>query len=220
MLLEGSCQCAKVRFSVESETPYPFMNCYCSICRKCSGGAYGTNIMGVRSTLKVHGKRHLREYHARIRTPGKSGTKEKKSEGTRVFCRHCGTHLYLLDDRWPDGVWPAAAAIDTELPVPTERVHMMTSYKPAWVIAAGKGPEFPEYPEESIAHWHASRGLTVKSDAGKKGASRKPAGKKAEAAKKAAAGKAPAKKTPAKKTPAKKAPAKKTPAKKALTPGG
>jgi hypothetical protein len=199
MLLEGSCQCAKVRFSVESETPYPFMNCYCSICRKCSGGAYGTNVMGVRSTLKVHGKKHLRAYHARIRTPGKSGTKDKKSDATRVFCRHCGTHLYLQDDRWPDGVWPSAAAIDTELPVPSERVHMMTSYKPAWVIAAGKGPEFPEYPEESIAHWHESRGLTAKNDAKKKAAPKKPVAKNAEAPKKAPAKKAPAKKAPAKK---------------------
>ena len=206
MLLEGSCQCAKVRFSVESETPYPFMNCYCSICRKCSGGAYGTNIMGARATLNVHGKKHLRQYHARIRVPGKSGTKEKKSEGTRVFCRHCGTHLFLLDDRSPDGVWPSAAAIDTELPVPTQRVHMMMSYKPAWVIAAGEGQEFPEYPEESIAHWHESRGLTAKDDAGKKAAPKKAVAKKPAAPKKADA--------------PKKIVAKKAAAKKALKPRG
>ena len=34
MLLRGSCQCGKVRFRVQSDTPYPFMFCYCSICRK------------------------------------------------------------------------------------------------------------------------------------------------------------------------------------------
>jgi hypothetical protein len=215
MLLEGSCQCQKVRFSVESETPYPFMNCYCSICRKCSGGGYGTNIMGARATLEVHGKRHLREYHARIRTPGKSGVKTEKSDATRVFCRHCGTHLYLVDDRWPDGVWPAAAAIDTELPVPPERVHMMMSYKPAWVIAAGKGPQFPEYPEESIAHWHDSRGLTLKAAAPKAGA-RATSG--ASGAKEAAAQATRKKGTAAK---ARKKPAPRKPApRKALTPSG
>ena len=38
MLLEGSCHCGKVRYSVESNTPYPFSRCYCSTCRKLNGG--------------------------------------------------------------------------------------------------------------------------------------------------------------------------------------
>jgi hypothetical protein len=33
MLLKGSCHCGAVHFSVESEHPYPFNLCYCSICR-------------------------------------------------------------------------------------------------------------------------------------------------------------------------------------------
>src|SRR5262249_46891641 len=122
MLLEGSCQCGKVRFRVESETPYPFMICYCSICRKTTGGLAGCNIMGKRDTLDVNGKKNLRLHHARLSRDGK---KAKRSEAERWFCRKCGTHLYLLDERWPDGVWPNAGAIDTALPVPPERVHMM-----------------------------------------------------------------------------------------------
>jgi len=39
--LLGSCQCGKVHFSVESETPVPFMFCFCSICRKTGGAAFG-----------------------------------------------------------------------------------------------------------------------------------------------------------------------------------
>ena len=38
MKLEGSCHCQAVRFSLESAQPYPFMRCYCSICRKTAGG--------------------------------------------------------------------------------------------------------------------------------------------------------------------------------------
>ena len=34
MKLNGSCHCGAVKFSVESHTPYPYMRCYCSICRK------------------------------------------------------------------------------------------------------------------------------------------------------------------------------------------
>ena len=37
MHLEGSCHCGKVKFSVESAEPVPFMRCYCSICRKTAG---------------------------------------------------------------------------------------------------------------------------------------------------------------------------------------
>lgn len=55
--LDGSCQCGKVRFRVESDTPYPFMFCYCSICRKTTGGPCGCNIMGRRETLRITGKR-------------------------------------------------------------------------------------------------------------------------------------------------------------------
>jgi hypothetical protein len=37
MQLKGSCHCAKVKFTVESGEPVPFMRCYCSICRKTAG---------------------------------------------------------------------------------------------------------------------------------------------------------------------------------------
>ena len=163
MLLEGSCQCEKVKFRVESETPVPFMFCFCSICRKTTGGAFGCNIMGVRETLKVTGGKNLRRYHARIRNRGKP---TEISEGERWFCGSCGTHLYLLDKRWPEGVWPNAGAIDTPLPRAPARVFIMTRYKPDWVPldGLGEGPRYPEYPELSIAAWHERNQLTVKSD--------------------------------------------------------
>ncbi len=158
MRLDGSCQCGKVRFRVESSTPYPYMYCYCSICRKTSGFVT-CNIMGVRETLKVVGKQHLRCYHAVMREADK---RARRSKGERWFCGACGTHLYVLDDRWPEGVWPNAAAIDTPLPSPPEHVHLMLQYKPAWVTVCEPGPRYPEYPELSIADWHEQHGLTMK----------------------------------------------------------
>ena len=158
MRLEGSCQCGKVRFTVESDTPYPYQFCFCSICRKCTGGAYGCNIMGRRDTLAIRGARHLKRYHARLRS--KRG-KTRAAAGWRVFCGACGTHLWLEDKRWPDGVWPNAGAIDTELPVPPSYVFLMTRYKPAWIPwPRARAERFPEYPELSIAQWHARRKLS------------------------------------------------------------
>ena len=158
MRLDGSCQCGKVRFRVESDTAYPYMYCYCSICRKTTG-AVTCNIMGMRNTLKVTGKKHLRCYHAVM---WRARARPRRSECERWFCRECGSHLYVLDDRWPDGVWPNAAAIDTPLPIPSEHVHLMLRYRPAWVPVPGVGPRHPEYPPLSIAEWHEQHGLTGK----------------------------------------------------------
>lgn len=155
MRLRGSCQCGKVAFRVDSDTPYPFMFCYCSICRKTTG-AVTCNIMGRRDTLQVTGRGHLRCHHAVIRARGR---RAGRSSGERWFCALCGTHLYVLDDRWPEGVWPNAAAIDTPLPIPPEHVQIMLRYKPAWVPTVSDGPRFQEYPRLSIAQWHIDRGL-------------------------------------------------------------
>lgn len=157
MLLRGSCQCGKVAFRVDSDTPYPYMLCYCSICRKTTG-ALTSNVMGKRATLRVTGRAHLRCHHAVIRARGRRAT---RSRGERWFCVRCGTHLYVLDDRWPEGVWPNAAALDTPLPVPPEHVQIMLRYKPAWVpLVPGRGSHHPEYPPLSIADWHEKMGLT------------------------------------------------------------
>ena len=157
--LHGSCQCEKVRFTVDSETPVPFMFCFCSICRKTGGAAFGCNIMGIRSTLRVQGKRHVRGYHARIRERGKT----EISEATRWFCAECGSHLYLTDDRWSKGIWPYASAIDTPLPEPKRPLSIMTRFKASWVPAwmVGHGPTYPRYPNVSIANWHQREGWPV-----------------------------------------------------------
>ena len=96
MKLEGSCHCGKVRFSVESAEPVPFMRCYCSICRKTAGtGGYAINLAAQTHTMQVSGKRALRIYRARM--PNQRGKGTHISSGRRYFCAHCGTALWLWD---------------------------------------------------------------------------------------------------------------------------
>ncbi len=156
MHLEGSCHCGAVRFSVESHTPYPYMRCYCSICRKTAGGGgYVINLMGDAATLEVEGEDSISVYQAVI-----SG---ETSAARRHFCKNCGSALWVWDPRWPELVHPFASAIDTPLPEPPQRVHIMLGSKPAWV-AVPDGPDqahFDEYPEDSIAAWHAAHGLSA-----------------------------------------------------------
>ncbi len=114
MLLEGSCHCGAVRFSLNSHTPVPYMRCYCSICRKTGGGGgYAINLGGDAATLKVDGEADITVYRVRL-ADGEDGL----SPARRHFCRLCGSALWVADPRWPELVHPFASAIDTALPRP------------------------------------------------------------------------------------------------------
>jgi hypothetical protein len=135
------------------------MLCYCSICRKTAGtGGFAINVGGEADTLEVEGAEHVRTYHARPHEP-QGGTSE--SPGERKFCGNCGSALWVWDPRWPELVHPHASAIDTELPAPPERVHLMLASKAGWVEPC-TGPSdksFEAYPDEGIADWHRRLGL-------------------------------------------------------------
>ncbi|RWQ05080.1 GFA family protein [Mesorhizobium sp.] len=162
LLLKGSCRCNAVRFKVESHTPVPFMLCYCSICRKQQGGGgFAINLGADYETLKIKGKRHLGVYQAEIEDD--EHPQCEISSGERNFCKKCGSALWLYDPTWPELVHPFASSIDTDLPKPPEKVHLMLKYKANWVEPViGKGDKvFDVYPEESIADWHKRTGMWV-----------------------------------------------------------
>lgn len=155
MQLKGSCHCKAVTFTVESQYPYPFNLCYCSICRKTAGGGgFAINLSGDNDTLKVQGKENIQIYNAKIKDTETGKTETSPAE--RHFCKHCGSALWAWDPRWPELLHPFASAIDSDLPIPPERTHLMLGSKASWVeLHAGPhDKEFEEYPEESIAQWH------------------------------------------------------------------
>jgi len=160
MRLEGSCHCGAVRFTLRSPHVYPFNLCYCSICRKTAGGGgYAINLGGDHATLEVSGRQHIRVYRAKIRHPG--GADGEESPAERNFCGICASCLWLWDPRWPDLVHPFASAIDSPLPKPPERTHLMLASKAPWVEPA-IGPndrQFAGYPDEAISAWHERLGL-------------------------------------------------------------
>ncbi len=160
MKLKGSCHCQAVRFTLESAQPYPFMRCYCSICRKTAGGGgYAINLGGDYRTLTVEGREHLGVYQARL-VDAESG-EVKVSDGRRHFCRICASALWLWDPNWPDLVHPFASAIDSDLPVPPEHTHLMLDSKAGWVEPQIQTQDrcYAEYPDESLAQWHQRLGL-------------------------------------------------------------
>ena len=161
MLLRGSCHCGAVSFSVKSTTPYPYMRCYCSICRKTGGGGgYAINIMGKAATFKVRGKAALSVYQVRL-----GGKSKKAGTGRRHFCGKCGSALWVADPRWPEWVYPFASAIDTTLPPPPQHCNIMLDFAAPWSDVpkpSRKNTAFARYPDEGIFDWHKKRGLLVK----------------------------------------------------------
>jgi hypothetical protein len=159
MRLDGSCRCGTVSFSVMSHAPQPYQLCYCSICRKTAGGGgYAINLSAVTDTLEIKGKRAIGVYRAEIADD--TGHCET-STGERNFCKRCATALWLYDPTWPDLVHPFASAIDTPLPVPPARTHLMLRFKPDWVVPRidKHDKRFDLYPDQSIEDWHREHGL-------------------------------------------------------------
>jgi len=158
MRLQGSCHCGTVQFTCDTVAPYPYMQCYCSICRKTAGaGGHAVNLHADATSLQVTGEQAITVYRAWLDHPQRT----KRSDGERRFCSHCGTPLWVWDPRWPELMHPFAAAIDTPLPQPPARNHIMLAYKPDWVplCVDEQDRRFDTYPDESLHAWHQRHGL-------------------------------------------------------------
>ena len=87
-----------VRFSVDSPMPYSYQACYCSICRKTTGGGgYTINLDGDSSSLRVEGEENMIAFQARVQNP--EDEEASTSPATRHFCSLCGSALWLYDLR-------------------------------------------------------------------------------------------------------------------------
>ena len=165
--LDGSCQCEKVRFSVSSDYVFPYQLCYCGICRKTQGGGgFAINLSADARTLSITGQENIQIHHAHVKNPEDS--KMHISHGERHFCGSCGTALWVFDEKYPDLCHPFASAIDTVLPMPPNKTHIMMEFKAPWVEAqiGDKDLVFNRYPEESIADWHKRNDVVGKSTVG------------------------------------------------------
>jgi hypothetical protein len=153
--LSGSCHCKAVTFTARSSQPYPFNQCYCGICRKTAGaGGYAINLAADYDTLQVVGRENISVYRAKFTPQGSD--EPVRSTAERSFCKHCGSALWLWSPEWPALLHPHATVIDTELPKPPQKWHMMLGSKANWVtpIVSGTDRTFDAYPDESLAAWH------------------------------------------------------------------
>ena len=110
MKLEGSCHCGAVRFALQSATPQPYMQCYCSICRKTAGGGgYAINLGGDAESLEVEGEEpeHGPTIAKSLVNPGQlAGAASPEVGGTRAIAM-----LPRGGDRTP--IYPTAMKLAT-----------------------------------------------------------------------------------------------------------
>ena len=108
----------------------------------------------------MEGREHTRIYRAM--TEGDNGVPQM-SPLERHFCENCSSNLWVWDSRWPELLHPFASAIDTPLPYPPERTHLMLGSKADWVpvLATPEDKQFDEYPEQSIAEWQEHHDLSI-----------------------------------------------------------
>ncbi|KAJ2642697.1 hypothetical protein GGF44_001525 [Coemansia sp. RSA 1694] len=153
--LEGSCHCGAVEFKVDSVAAVPFMRCYCSICRKTSGGGgYTVNILGQADTLRVtRGGDIIKSYRA---VKDKSAVPQVLCQD-RYFCPTCASYLWAYSEEWPQWIYPYASAIDSELDKPESTASIMLGSAAAWADPrglVGDSEMFEEYPTYSLEEWH------------------------------------------------------------------
>jgi hypothetical protein len=130
-LLNGSCACGKVGYTVADEFLYA-SNCHCSLCRQATGSAFKPFAGIERKKLSV--------------IAGANDLKivgDEKGHGVR--CSACGAFLYSVVR---DGAYVHVAMgslIDTPSIRPKE--HIFVASKADWFTITDDLPQYEEFPE-------------------------------------------------------------------------
>ena len=128
-IYQGTCLCGKVSFSVSGFSEQA-ANCYCSMCQKFHGAAFGT-LVGVSGLIWNSGVEFLKHYIA------DNGT-------VRTFCGECGSSLgFRVKDAPMEEMELAIATFNDDIPV-TIDAQIYTKYRSNWCQLASDLPAFDE----------------------------------------------------------------------------
>lgn len=122
----GGCLCGDIAFVAKGE-PRDVTHCYCSMCRRSSGGGSQT--------------------FAQLRSTDVTWTKQPRAfrsspDTRRGFCERCGSSLYLDYDAQPGWIWLTAGTFDDPESL-TPTLHWCVDDKLSWVAI---DPDLPGEP--------------------------------------------------------------------------
>lgn len=132
--ITGGCFCGKVRYTVNEPILKGGM-CFCSQCRKITGGSSWPFVVVVSESLKVTGDA-FKEY-TRLGSSGK-----KVHAG---FCSECSTTLFGRPELWADIRTISASTLDNPELFRMD-MQVWTEDAPSWVILNPDVPVFPRNP--------------------------------------------------------------------------
>ncbi len=134
----GHCQCGTVRYRVDAPAQELY-HCHCSMCRRCHG------------TLFASYATTSREYVVIEQGGGNLSTYDSSHDVHRHFCRTCGCHLLLNDDRWPHLLWFTPGTLEQGAhpghAADTEK-HLFVASKVPWHELTDELPRFAGFSEE------------------------------------------------------------------------
>jgi len=111
-MIEGGCFCKRIRYAIDDGV-YLSANCHCTMCRRVHAAPYVTWLV-----VPVDRFRYTGELPA---------TLASSADGTRYFCRACGTHLACVNASHPEIVDVTVGSLDApEAFVPTLEVFADT----------------------------------------------------------------------------------------------
>ena len=126
---KGSCLCYNVTFQVNGFSQQA-ANCYCTMCRKFHGAAFGT-LVGVKGLEFLSGKGLLKEFIANNAT-------------TRTFCSECGSSIgFRSKGAKVEQMEVAIALFDEDIPLKID-THIYTNYKACWTKITDQLPQCAE----------------------------------------------------------------------------
>jgi hypothetical protein len=119
-MLEGSCACGRVRYTIAGPLIGPVTYCHCWRCRKHSGSSFGTTA-GVKASdfAVIAGEERLSSWES---SPGVR----------RYFAGCCGSPIYKRDDAMPQFLGFRLGTLDTD-PGCKVQMHFSVGSRAPWV---------------------------------------------------------------------------------------
>ncbi len=133
MVRTGRCLCGRIRYEITGELP-PLVNCHCQFCRRFHGAAFVTAAMVQSDAFHI--------------TAGRDALcKRSNREGSRHFCRECGSRMFNRPKSTDAFLMLIVATLD-EGPETTPVMHLNTESMAPWYEILDSLPQFPGLPPE------------------------------------------------------------------------
>ncbi len=124
--IQGGCLCGQVTFEIENRFE-KLLLCHCAQCRKTTGSAHASNLLGRAETLVLlEGSDLVREF------------RHPERDFTKAFCNTCGGALPYVTGDGRTCIVPAGA-LNAE-PEVAELDNIFSEEQPGWSERAPKAP--------------------------------------------------------------------------------